>query len=333
MKDYPKPALTADAVVITGSGASMKLLVIQRENPPFQGQWAFPGGFAECGEPVLETCVRELGEETGLSLDTSQGIPLMFRAKKGRDPRGWTVSQPVLFYLEEEPEVRAADDAACAQFTLLSELEQLSFDHGAILCEAIGRFWPEMPGFDSRLEGVQPWGRPQDFSSPEVVFFGGTFNPWHEGHSACVQLAPQDLPLIVVPDTNPFKIGMEQPCFWKHFREIHRNVPPQVAIYSGFCGMETANPTYAWLSRTRWERRNLIIGDDCFNQVHLWFESQKLLRGLSGLYVVPRGGSNEAFQKQRDRIWVLAPELHIERLPGHRFQNQSSSGLRGNIKK
>ena len=39
---YPRPAVTADCIVITKE-AEPKLLLIQRGNPPYKGAWAFPG--------------------------------------------------------------------------------------------------------------------------------------------------------------------------------------------------------------------------------------------------------------------------------------------------
>ena len=39
----------------------------------------------------------------------------------------------------------------------------------------------------------------------ELIFFGGSFNPWHAGHSNCLRLMDPHKTIIVVPDHNPFK--------------------------------------------------------------------------------------------------------------------------------
>ena len=62
-KNYPKPALTPD-IVLLGDNRT-KLLLIKRGGHPFIGQWAFPGGFAEESETIEQTAARELEEETG----------------------------------------------------------------------------------------------------------------------------------------------------------------------------------------------------------------------------------------------------------------------------
>lgn len=48
------------------------LLWIRRATPPYQGRWALPAGFMECGETVSETACRELYEETRLRLEPAQ---------------------------------------------------------------------------------------------------------------------------------------------------------------------------------------------------------------------------------------------------------------------
>ena len=44
---YPRPAVTADCVVITQE-AEPRVLLVKRGFEPFKGCWAFPGGFMCC---------------------------------------------------------------------------------------------------------------------------------------------------------------------------------------------------------------------------------------------------------------------------------------------
>ena len=86
---YPRPAVTADCIVITRE-AEPKVLLIQRGNPPFKGAWAFPGGFMEMDETTEQCAIRELEEETGLRLSGVHQIGAY--SKVDRDPRGRTVT-------------------------------------------------------------------------------------------------------------------------------------------------------------------------------------------------------------------------------------------------
>ncbi|WP_162344167.1 NUDIX domain-containing protein [Cyclobacterium salsum] len=130
--DYPRPALTTDAVVYDRS--ENRILLIKRKNPPFEGKWALPGGFVEKYELPEQACKRELKEETDLELP--EGKMLGVFAEKGRDPRGWMVSVAFLFLIEHTLAARAGSDSSEAAWFSLSELPELAFDHGKILQEA-----------------------------------------------------------------------------------------------------------------------------------------------------------------------------------------------------
>ena len=64
---YPRPAVTADCVVITKDD-NPKVLLIQRGCEPFKECWAFPGGFMNMEETTEQCAIRELEEETGLKV-------------------------------------------------------------------------------------------------------------------------------------------------------------------------------------------------------------------------------------------------------------------------
>ena len=81
---YPRPAVTADCVVITKE-PEPRVLLIQRGNEPFKGQWAFPGGFMNMDETAEQCAVRELFEET--ALNANEIIQIGAYSKIDRDPR------------------------------------------------------------------------------------------------------------------------------------------------------------------------------------------------------------------------------------------------------
>ena len=72
---YPRPAVTADCIVITKE-AEPKVLLIERGDEPFKGCWAFPGGFMNMDETTEQCAIRELEEETGLKVSKVYQIAL-----------------------------------------------------------------------------------------------------------------------------------------------------------------------------------------------------------------------------------------------------------------
>lgn len=66
---YPVTYQTADALVISGD----QFLVIQRQSTIGYGQWALPGGYVDVPkrELTIDTAIRELQEETNISLPTN----------------------------------------------------------------------------------------------------------------------------------------------------------------------------------------------------------------------------------------------------------------------
>ena len=63
---YARPALTVDVVVFALDDLDLKVMLIQRDLKPFEGQWALPGGFVRVDETLADAARRELQEETGL---------------------------------------------------------------------------------------------------------------------------------------------------------------------------------------------------------------------------------------------------------------------------
>jgi 8-oxo-dGTP diphosphatase len=117
----------------------LNILLIQRRNPPFRGQWAFPGGFVEDGERLEDAARRELQEETGLTVEKLDQLAVY--GDPGRDPRGQTIS--IIYWTvvdEKNVTPQADDDAAAVGWFPAMNPPPLAFDHEEILRQAIRRF-------------------------------------------------------------------------------------------------------------------------------------------------------------------------------------------------
>ena len=51
------------------------MLLIRRAKPPSMGCWSFPGGSLELAESIVSCAVREVAEETGITLADAGAAP------------------------------------------------------------------------------------------------------------------------------------------------------------------------------------------------------------------------------------------------------------------
>jgi 8-oxo-dGTP diphosphatase len=132
----PAVRVAVDLVIFTVREGALQVLLIERGIPPFQGQWALPGGFVLDRETLEEAARRELEEETGLR-DVYLEQLYTF-GEPDRDPRGRTIAVAYCA-LPAPAEPRAATDAAKAAWYPASRLPKLAFDHAKILKSGLER--------------------------------------------------------------------------------------------------------------------------------------------------------------------------------------------------
>lgn len=106
--------MTCDVVAFTMHADDLAVLLIQRKDDPFKGQWALPGGFVDENESLEKAAARELEEETHLTHLRMEQLGAF--GDPGRDPRGHTVTVAYIAFLAHEPTVSAGDDAHAAEW-------------------------------------------------------------------------------------------------------------------------------------------------------------------------------------------------------------------------
>ncbi len=127
---YKNPNSAVDVVVVDGD----RLLLVRRGRDPFKGKWALPGGFVEYGESIEDAAVREVKEETGITVALEDILGVY--SDPERDPRGHTVTV-VFVGRPVEGDVVAGDDAAAAEWMDIHTLvhKELAFDHGLVVTD------------------------------------------------------------------------------------------------------------------------------------------------------------------------------------------------------
>ncbi len=153
--EYPHPAVTTDAVVFTVRDGRLEVLLIQRRHEPYARRWAFPGGFLDYEEDLLDCARRELEEETGVS-----GVELeQFHAAgtPGRDPRERNISILHMGLVRpDEVTPVAADDAGAVGWFDARRPPPLAFDHEDLLPLAVRHLTARITRSDAALRFLPP---------------------------------------------------------------------------------------------------------------------------------------------------------------------------------
>ena len=84
---WANPVPVGVALVPIASDARVGLLVIRRAIPPHIGKLALVGGFLEEHESWQAGCVREVREETGVTIDAAAIAPFWFTSTEPRPNR------------------------------------------------------------------------------------------------------------------------------------------------------------------------------------------------------------------------------------------------------
>lgn len=217
----------------------------------------------------------------------------------------------------------------------LEDLIELPKDQGVYLCQALAHLWPGMPHCISSVEDkIQlPKFLYKISANQNVAFFGGSFNPWHEGHTACLELSPTDN-IIIVPDYNPWKAHesnheLDESCRWKTLRELAmRFKNTSFSIYPGFWGIKTPNPTYNWMKQVQYENKSLIIGDDNFVSFEKWADAKKLVDLLEFIYIIPRILDLDKIESKKQELEDYFACKKFRIMKEHEFQHISSTEIR-----
>jgi ADP-ribose pyrophosphatase YjhB (NUDIX family) len=75
-REFPETPLVGVGAVVVDHD---RVLLVRRGHEPLKGQWSLPGGLLEVGEALTAGVVREVREETGLTVATVELVELLDR--------------------------------------------------------------------------------------------------------------------------------------------------------------------------------------------------------------------------------------------------------------
>lgn len=210
-------------------------------------------------------------------------------------------------------------------------LPELAPETAQSLLDLVGARYPFSPYHDELKNICPELVFTQD--AEEWVFFGGSFNPWHKGHQACLDLLPEEKLCFILPDRSPLKeLKVIEPVATIlelitkiKFRKHHYIAPTFLLDFQ-------QNPTVSWVEKLLKDfpekKISLLIGFDSLRGMLKWVRAEELLNMLHGIYVVSRMEDKEERDEVANPIRAIAKNLEITFLGGHEFEDVSSSDLR-----
>lgn len=158
--DYEKPSVTTDVVLFRTNTKSnnarkedeigLQVLLIKRDEEPFNGQWTLPGGFVNVDERIKDTLKAKLKDKAGIEniyLDQLH----VFDAVE-RDSRGRVISVCYLGITNKNEQTQASKETKWFwiednklfndETTLL--VKDLAFDHSEMIEKALYRMKNEI---------------------------------------------------------------------------------------------------------------------------------------------------------------------------------------------
>ena len=136
---WTSPIATVDVVILRLRKKGLSALLSRREEAPFKGAWALPGGFVRTNEDgSLEDAARRV-----LAAKAEASTPYLEQLQTfggpQRDPRGWSLTVAYYALLADDP---ALDDKISGRWFTIHQGSvdtDLPFDHADILRAAMER--------------------------------------------------------------------------------------------------------------------------------------------------------------------------------------------------
>lgn len=207
------------------------------------------------------------------------------------------------------------------------------FSKSASSCAVFERNGGETLGF--------PFGPVQ---GERVIFYPGSFSPWHKGHIACLRGIPrpkggEKWSVVIAPDFNPWKKNWKEVntldlrdkilSIWLSLERLSIDREDlKFHLYLGFLVEPQENPTALWMRKTLIKERWLLLGEDTFLQILQWTLAEDLINNLKGLFVVPRMAKSDNVNKQIAEISKISDRIDIQILEHHKYEHFSSTFLR-----
>ncbi len=150
-REYPEAPLVGVGAVIVERG---RVLLVRRGREPLKGEWSLPGGLLEIGESLAAGVMREVKEETGLTVRLVELVELIDRVH--RDGERVRYHYVIADYLctVAGGELKAASDADAVRWVERAEWNsQSALKLDPITVRVIEAGWQRAQALKKDVEG------------------------------------------------------------------------------------------------------------------------------------------------------------------------------------
>ena len=129
-REFPETPLVGVGAVVVDEG---RVLLVRRGTEPLKGEWSLPGGVLELGESLLSGVVREVQEETGLTVEPLELVELLDRIHRVNDRVRYHYVIADYLCRVSGGELKAASDADAVRWVERAEWNS----HGALRLDPV----------------------------------------------------------------------------------------------------------------------------------------------------------------------------------------------------
>ncbi|MGI9601771.1 MAG: NUDIX hydrolase [Acidimicrobiales bacterium] len=137
--------VTVDVVLFTIRQGRLSVLLVERDDSPFEGCWSLPGGAPVVAADLDQSAHRHLEHSTGAEVSPGHLEQLRTYGSPDRDPRSRQVSVAYLGFMPDVPAPVAAGDRPSARFWSIDDFlsgddaPELVLDHLQIIGDGLER--------------------------------------------------------------------------------------------------------------------------------------------------------------------------------------------------
>lgn len=136
--EHQHPPITVDTVLFTVLEEDLKVLLIERLDPPFTKLWSLPGGFVQMNQTLEEAALSKLKEKT--NVDSIYLEQLYTFGELDRDPRARVIT--IAYYAlvnSDNFTLKPSERVSAVRWHSIYDLPELAFDHRRIIELALER--------------------------------------------------------------------------------------------------------------------------------------------------------------------------------------------------